>query len=38
MARLEPLAQNANPGWEDTVEFGEKHLTRHGWRIGKHRA
>lgn len=32
--------------WNDTmapalelepVEFGEKHLTRHGWRVGKHR-
>jgi alkylhydroperoxidase family enzyme len=33
--------------WSDTlavplepepIEFGEKHLTRHGWRVGKHRA
>jgi alkylhydroperoxidase family enzyme len=32
--------------WNDTIapalepepiEFGEKHLTRHGWRVGKHR-
>jgi hypothetical protein len=28
----------ATPLEEEPIEVGEKHLARHGWKIGKHEA